>query len=141
MEGQGEVGAAQAPARKFWSVVVPTLVLTGLVACSGSVPDCNDNWVEEAVLEFFVEGSRAELAGALPEETVEMFVSQNFSVVAARTVSRPEGVELASCEAEIHGRKFEADYSALKPEAEFITNTAYEVYLTDDGDPYVRSLD
>ena len=45
------------------------------------------------------------------------------------------------CECELHGRKFNASFTDLQPNTEWLQKVAYEVYLTEDDGVWVNLLE
>ena len=111
--------------------------------CSASMPDCNDDWVEDYLIKWFKDddstGVFEVLTGAGYADRAATFRNQEFSIVGARTVSREAGVNSATCEAWIHGRKLTG--TELGQAVEALAGVSYEVYLTDDGEPYVKLIE
>lgn len=109
-------------------------MLAALVAGCVGMPDCNDDWIEDSLIEWYAEddgkGIFSWLAGIL-DDRISPFRNQEFAVVGARIVGRI-GVDSATCEASIHGRKL-TDSGELRQGIEALEELSYEVSLTADG--------
>ena len=123
---------------------VTALVVVGVILAvwfwPAGMPACNDAWVEQASLEWYKESTHEGLVAVYGANVADTFVGQSFRLENARTVERDESVDRAVCSVELYGRKLAAS-GGLQEQVEWITQLSYEVYLNEDGEPYVSSLD
>lgn len=126
-------------------LAVNAAALSVLDLFSPAMPECNDDWVEENLVEWFVDEDATDLFKLLADSglgkaAIDLLRKQEFAVVGARTITRQADVHSATCEAWIHGKKL-APGPSLQEDSQELASVSYEVYLTDDGDPYVKLLE
>ena len=97
--------------------------------------------MEDTLISLLKDDYRTEFRGQIPQEGIETFLNQPFTLKAVRRMAEESDETTNLCECELHGRKMNAEWTALGDESGWLQNITYEVYLTENDDVWVNLLD
>ena len=124
----------------------------------GSVPECTDETIKEAAIDWLrMSGEAQSFVHTHPRrrqnpEVWNDYYNQEFRLVLVRTLGAKKGDKpwdaARRCVAELHGRRMDAIYGqkgegrqgwTLRDEVQRLEDLEYLIFLDDDGNAHIRS--